>query len=641
MVLFKQELLNKSWTSPLVLFSYEKASNSSIFATQCLSKMSQGLEKVQVVQEQPSSGAEVPERAVEQVGAAGKFEEPSNTQSGPVGNGLFGWFAAASSVVSTSKNKAEMIELDSFKPEAPKAQPAKEVGKITSVLPEPGLVSWLTGYSSGVKITEQLSNSKEENHEAEIVSKTLSIDDSSNDDSNAVKVLPKQEYSKVREYSSSPLLDNVDIKWVVSNGPSPIVEETGAEEATQEFAAKDKVEAVETSAKGTQKILENDENVETMNTKTVEKLKVPDREEPLAAEINPWTETVATVVDNEPSFQETKLWKDSNGLDVALENMVAQLESNYARNQDVFQVDKEMVLKRDIVELKEVSLSHSEEKNTESVEVVAQNHADKNSLVSSTKDLEIDTEKTSVQDSTESVIDSEELAESNSLLKQEKKSVSSRFASLRSMFERKEPLQVNLSKPKSRASGGPVLAASAVTTNVFRTNPILDEVLYGLNSLIENNPTVTVLDVQNFPLTTNQALALAHGIAVNNHVKTLNLVNANIQTAAAVQIAKSLAANKSLLKLDLESNQIGPLGMRELATSLKFNSTLQFLNLGHQKSNTITGQEAEEEFASALEVNETLLDLKLSFRNAACRVRVNRAITRNKEKQRLARKLKQ
>ena len=611
--------------------------------------MSQGLEKVQVVQEKLISGAEVPERVIENVEAVGKFEEPSNTQSGPVGNGLFGWFAAASSVVSTAKNKAEMIELDSFKPEAPKAQPAKEVGNITSVLPEPGLVSWLTGYSSGVKITEQLNYSKEEKHEAEIVSKTLSIDDSSND-SNAVKVLPTQEHSKVREYSSSPLLDLVDVKWVVSNGQSPIVEETGAEKATQGFAAKDKVEAAETTAKGTQKILENDENVETMNTQSVEKPNVPEGEPPIAAKINPWTETLLpiqtdTVVDNEPSIQETKLWKDSNGLDVALENMVAQLESKYASNQAVLQVDKEMELKRDIVELKEeisvpVSLGHFAEKHAESVEVVTQNDADKDSLVSSTKDPEIDIEKTSVQDSTESVLGSEELAESKSLLKQEKKSVSSRFAGLRSMFERKEPLQVNLSKPKSRASGGPVLAASAVTTNVFRTNPILDEVLYGLNSLIENNPTVTVLDVQNFPLTTNQALALAHGIAVNNHVKTLNLVNANIQTAVAVQIAKSLAVNKSILKLDLESNQIGPLGMRELATSLKFNSTLQFLNLGHQKSNTITGQEAEEEFASALEVNETLLDLKLSFRNAACRVRVNRAITRNKEKQRLARKLK-
>jgi Ran GTPase-activating protein (RanGAP) involved in mRNA processing and transport len=181
------------------------------------------------------------------------------------------------------------------------------------------------------------------------------------------------------------------------------------------------------------------------------------------------------------------------------------------------------------------------------------------------------------------------------------------------------------------------LAASAITTSVFRTNPVLDEVLYAINAIKDNDPQVTVLDVKDFPLTNQQGLALAESLKANTHVTHLNLANASIQTAVVVELAKALKFNHTVTHLNLEGNQIGPQGMKELAFCLGMNTSIQELKLAYQKSITSTGQEAEHAFADAMQKNMVLVKLGLAFKNAACRDRVHRAITRNQDLARKAR----
>ncbi|KAJ3272608.1 Leiomodin-2 [Terramyces sp. JEL0728] len=196
----------------------------------------------------------------------------------------------------------------------------------------------------------------------------------------------------------------------------------------------------------------------------------------------------------------------------------------------------------------------------------------------------------------------------------------------------------SLSKPLSRsATDGPMQAASAITTSVFRTNPVLDEVLFGLHAIKNNDPSVTVFDCKHFALTHEQGLALAEAMKANAFVTKLELSNCSIQTAVVVELAKSLMENSTLQYLNLEGNHIGPKGMRELGYLLAYNKTLLELKLSHQKSITRAGTDAEQTFAESMNKNTTLIKLGLQFRNAACRDRVDRAVTRNKE---IARKLK-
>jgi hypothetical protein len=195
----------------------------------------------------------------------------------------------------------------------------------------------------------------------------------------------------------------------------------------------------------------------------------------------------------------------------------------------------------------------------------------------------------------------------------------------------------NISRPLSRNSSGPALATSAITSSVGRVNPILDEVLYALNAIRENDPEVTTFDVKNYALTNKQGLALAIALKDNMHVTRLNLSNAGIQNNVAVELARVLKSNSSVTHVNLEQNQIGPQGMREFAFCLQQNSAIVELKLGYQNSITSTGQEAERAFAESIQKNKTLLKLGLAFRNAACRDQADRSITRNKELARKAR----
>lgn len=135
--------------------------------------------------------------------------------------------------------------------------------------------------------------------------------------------------------------------------------------------------------------------------------------------------------------------------------------------------------------------------------------------------------------------------------------------------------------------------------------------------------------------TAEHGQALAEALVENTYLKELNLTNTCTQTVTAQDLASALWKNSTLEKLYLESNQIAPQGMKAIAESLEHNKGLRELKLSNQKS--AAGTDAEQSFAKALQKNTTLLKISLTFRDAASRNSVDRAITRNKETARKAR----
>ncbi|KAI8827836.1 hypothetical protein BJ741DRAFT_628636 [Chytriomyces cf. hyalinus JEL632] len=179
-------------------------------------------------------------------------------------------------------------------------------------------------------------------------------------------------------------------------------------------------------------------------------------------------------------------------------------------------------------------------------------------------------------------------------------------------------------------SDGPPLPIGAVTASVRSTNPFLEELLYSIKLLSENDPTLTVLDLKDASIfTVEHGSALATALEQNSYLKELNLGNAKVATTTASELAQALQTNSTLEVLNLESNAIGPLGMKHLAEALAVNSALLEVRLSYQKAPA--GIDAEQTFANALAKNETLTKLGLQFRDPASRDACDRAIMRNKE----------
>ncbi|KAJ3238806.1 hypothetical protein HDU81_007195 [Chytriomyces hyalinus] len=179
-------------------------------------------------------------------------------------------------------------------------------------------------------------------------------------------------------------------------------------------------------------------------------------------------------------------------------------------------------------------------------------------------------------------------------------------------------------------SDGPPLPIGAVTASVRSTNPFLEELLYSIKLLSENDPALTVLDLKDASVfTVDHGSALAAALEHNSFLKELNLCNAKVATTTASELAQALQTNSTLEVLNLESNAIGPLGMKHLAEALAVNSALLEVRLSYQKAPA--GIDAEQTFANALAKNETLTKLGLQFRDPASRNACDRATMRNKE----------
>ncbi|TPX61756.1 hypothetical protein SpCBS45565_g07179 [Spizellomyces sp. 'palustris'] len=180
------------------------------------------------------------------------------------------------------------------------------------------------------------------------------------------------------------------------------------------------------------------------------------------------------------------------------------------------------------------------------------------------------------------------------------------------------------------AAHGEVLPVSAITAAVRATNPILDELLYSLNLIQNNDESLVDLDLTDCPVfRIAHGTALAGGLLRNTHLKKVALKGVGFQTQNAIELAEALKHNTTLEVLDLSNNQIAPAGIKALAEMLQENQGLKELRLSQQRAPA--GTDAEQGLARALAKNETLTRLSLQIRDVASRNAIDRSITRNKE----------
>ena len=148
---------------------------------------------------------------------------------------------------------------------------------------------------------------------------------------------------------------------------------------------------------------------------------------------------------------------------------------------------------------------------------------------------------------------------------------------------------------------------TVTTLNLF-SNDIGPEGAKALAGVLKENKTLTTLNLGSNNIDSEGAKALAAALEVNKTLTTLNLSDNNIGPEEAKALAEALEVNKTLTTLDLFHNNIGPEGAKELAEALKVNKTLNMLNL---ETNDI-GLEGAKALAEALIINTSLLDCELS-----------------------------
>ena len=133
-----------------------------------------------------------------------------------------------------------------------------------------------------------------------------------------------------------------------------------------------------------------------------------------------------------------------------------------------------------------------------------------------------------------------------------------------------------------------------------------------LQSILTNDPTFTILNINRNYFGTEGAKALATALTVNTSLITLEISMNNISPDGAKALAGALASNATLTKIDISINDIGPEGAKAFAKALGIggNITLTILNI----SGNQIGPEGAKAFAEALGIggNITLTTLDIS-----------------------------
>lgn len=100
-------------------------------------------------------------------------------------------------------------------------------------------------------------------------------------------------------------------------------------------------------------------------------------------------------------------------------------------------------------------------------------------------------------------------------------------------------------------------------------------------NLLDVNPFMYALDLENAQIGDNEAELLAKVIASNNTLKYINLEGNKISNMGAVKLGEAIAVNKTLSYLSLQENRIDEEGVKFLDKLIAQNDTLHKINLIH------------------------------------------------------------
>lgn len=163
--------------------------------------------------------------------------------------------------------------------------------------------------------------------------------------------------------------------------------------------------------------------------------------------------------------------------------------------------------------------------------------------------------------------------------------------------------------PVSRRNSRVPVALANITANVFKTNPILDELNYSVELVCSNDPSMVDFDASNSKILGLKHISkLASAIVKNTHLRVLDLRNSGVTTEGAIHLAKAIAENRVIETVNLEANAIGPDGMLQIAYCIGKNTALKTISLGHQRNSTrAIGNQAEQAFAESAQLNKTYI----------------------------------
>jgi hypothetical protein len=161
-------------------------------------------------------------------------------------------------------------------------------------------------------------------------------------------------------------------------------------------------------------------------------------------------------------------------------------------------------------------------------------------------------------------------------------------------------------------------------------NSIGAEGARSLAAALDNNSTLTSLDLHDNEIGAEGARSLATALDNNATLTSLDLRRNNIGAEGARSLAAALRNNATLTSLELRGNNIGAEGARLLAAALDNNATLTSLDLAWNN----IGAEGARSLAAALDNNATLTSLDLAGNNIGAdiqnlvgdRLRVNKLV---------------
>ena len=119
-------------------------------------------------------------------------------------------------------------------------------------------------------------------------------------------------------------------------------------------------------------------------------------------------------------------------------------------------------------------------------------------------------------------------------------------------------------------------------------------------------------------------------------IHTIEFANLQLSDASAQLFSDVLRANKSVKVLNLEGNRIGSSGISAIASALAAAKQLTELKLDHQVGDLCSAQ-AEAELARAIDQHSRLVKVSFRCRNIQSRDLVDRALMRNRDRNRLHR----
>lgn len=151
-----------------------------------------------------------------------------------------------------------------------------------------------------------------------------------------------------------------------------------------------------------------------------------------------------------------------------------------------------------------------------------------------------------------------------------------------------------------------------------------------------NDPDLTTLSFANMELPPSRNDSriipkLVESLKQNTYLEILDLSYSRLEPEEAQPFAEVLKVNKTLKTMNVEGNCLDASGLISLADGLRSNDTLQNLKVDSQIRMHEVTLRVQEEFADALDQNDTLLKLGMKLPNPHFRDQINRKLMRNGE----------